>query len=94
MARAHSLSGVPRWLALVARLPRLEQASSCCSYIEPVAHNIDRNIEQAAKTVPASADSPVDTNNSSVGRNRTGIVPLLLSPVTKRFYIIPTCVYY
>lgn len=81
MARAHSQSGVPRWLASVARLPHPEWASSCCSYIEPVAHNIDRNIEQAARIVPASAGSPVDTNNSSVGHNHTRIVPLPLSPV-------------
>lgn len=84
MARAHSPSAVPRWLASVARPPRLVRASSCCSYIEPVARNIDRSIERAARTVPAFADSPVDTNNPSVGRSRTRIVPLPLSPVTKK----------
>lgn len=68
-------------LASVARLPHLERASSCCSCIELVAHNIDRSIEQVARIVPASADSPVDTNNSSVDHNHTRIVPLLPSPV-------------
>lgn len=77
----HSLSAVLRWLASVARLLRLEWAFSCCSYTAPVAHNIDRNIVQAAKIVPASADSPVDTNNSSVGHSHTRIVLLPLSPV-------------
>lgn len=97
MARAHSLSGVPRWLASVARHPRLERAFSCYSYIEPVARNIDRSIEQAARTVPASADSPVDTSNSSVGRNHMHIVPLPLSPAVKKIVVIcvtPTCIYY
>lgn len=84
VARAHSLSGVRRWLAQAARHPRSVQASSCCSYIVPVARNIDRNIGQAAGTVLASADSPEDTNNPSVGHIRMRTALLRLSPVVEK----------
>lgn len=79
----HSLSVVQQWLVVVARPPRLEWASSCCSYTVPAVRNIDYNIEQAARTVPAFADIPVDTNNPFVGHIRTHTVLLLLLPVAK-----------
>lgn len=79
----HLLLGVRRWLASVARLLLQERAFSCCSYIEPVARNIDRNIVRAVKTVLASADNSADTNSPSADRNRTRIVLLPQSPVIK-----------
>lgn len=82
-AGARSLSVVQWPVAPVARYLHLEQASSCCSYIEPVVHNIDCNIEQAAGIVPASADSLADTNSPSVDRSHMRIVQLLLSPTAQ-----------
>lgn len=87
VARVHLVLGVLQWLASVAKLLHLEWASSCCSYIELVVHNIDHSIEQVAKIVPASVDSPVDTSNSSVDHNHTGIVPLPLSPVRQYLHL-------